>query len=103
MIGIQQIFRLTGVFAAATLLGPQQMAAQSSGSVSMPVVQPLPSKPEPEDAIPVNDAAFQGYVQLLAARARAEGVSERTIRVYTEGLTENPRVIALDRSQPGSS
>lgn len=102
MPGILQIFRLGGVAAAAALLGPQQMAAQSSGSVSVPVVQPLPSNPDPEPQ-GVNDSAFQGYVQLLAARARAEGVSERTISAYTQGLTENPRVVALDRSQPGSS
>lgn len=47
------------------------------------------------------DAGFQGYLQLLAARARSEGVSERTIARMTSGLTINPRVVALDRSQPG--
>ncbi len=78
------------------------MAAQSSGSISVPVIQAIPQE-SAEQAPPVNNAAFQDYVQLLAARARGEGVSERTIRAYTEGLTENPRVIALDRSQPGSS
>lgn len=46
--------------------------------------------------------AFQGYLQLLAARARSEGVSEATIQRMTAGLTPNPRVIALDRAQPGS-
>jgi len=48
-------------------------------------------------------AGFQGYLQLVSARARSEGVSERTIADMTTGLTYNPRVIALDRSQPGSS
>lgn len=47
------------------------------------------------------EAGFQGYLQLLAARARAEGVTERTISTVTAGLTYNPRVISLDRSQPG--
>jgi len=47
--------------------------------------------------------SFDGYLQLLAARARSEGVRESTIQMMTRGLTENPRVIALDRSQPGSS
>ncbi|MBS0483546.1 MAG: lytic murein transglycosylase [Proteobacteria bacterium] len=47
--------------------------------------------------------AFLGYLQLLAARARSEGVSEVTIARVTQGLTFNPRVIALDRSQPGST
>lgn len=49
------------------------------------------------------DIGFQGYLQLLAARARSEGVSEATIARMTTGLTENPRVVALDRSQPGST
>jgi len=47
------------------------------------------------------EAGFQGYLQLLAARARAEGVSERTIASATNGLTFNARVIQLDRGQPG--
>ena len=45
---------------------------------------------------------FSSYVQLLAARARAEGVSEPTIRRMTHDLTPNERVIALDRAQPGT-
>jgi len=44
---------------------------------------------------------FQGYLQLLAARARSEGVSEASIQKLTWGLTLNPRVIELDRGQPG--
>ena len=47
------------------------------------------------------DAGFQAYLQLLSARARAEGVSEATIQRLTYGLTLNPRVVALDRAQPG--
>jgi lytic murein transglycosylase len=47
------------------------------------------------------EAGFQAYLQLLAARARAEGVSEATIIRMTSGLTFNPRVIQLDREQPG--
>ena len=49
------------------------------------------------------DSDFAGYIQRLGARARAEGVSEATIVRYTDGLTPNPRVIELDRSQPGAS
>ncbi|WP_374530578.1 lytic transglycosylase domain-containing protein [Novosphingobium sp.] len=48
-------------------------------------------------------AGFDGYLQLLAARARSEGVSEATIQLMTTGLTPNPRVVALDRGQPGSN
>lgn len=47
------------------------------------------------------DPGFDAYVQLLAARARAHGVSEATIARMTAGLSANPRVISLDRSQPG--
>ncbi len=49
------------------------------------------------------DDGFQGYLQLLSARARREGVNEATIQRMTWGLTLNPRVIALDRGQPGIS
>ena len=48
------------------------------------------------------EAGFQGYLQLLSARARSEGVSERSIQALTAGLTFNPKVIRLDRAQPGS-
>ena len=50
----------------------------------------------------VEDPGFRAYVQLLAARARAERVSETTIQAMTADLSPNPRVIALDRAQPGS-
>ena len=50
-----------------------------------------------------HDGGFSGYLQYLSARARGEGVSERTIAAMTSGLSYNPRVIALDRSQPGGS
>ena len=46
---------------------------------------------------------FASYLQLVSARARGEGVSEPTIAAVTTGLTFNPRVIALDRSQPGGN
>jgi membrane-bound lytic murein transglycosylase B len=48
-----------------------------------------------------SDAGFQAYLQQLGARARSEGVSEATIVRTLSGLTLNPRVVSLDRSQPG--
>jgi len=48
------------------------------------------------------DMSFDAYLQLLVARARAEGVSEATIQRMTYDLTPNSRVIELDRSQPGT-
>ncbi len=47
------------------------------------------------------EGGFQGYLQLLGARARGAGVSEATIAAVMGGLTFNPRVISLDRAQPG--
>lgn len=49
------------------------------------------------------EAGFQSYLQLLAAKARGEGVRESTISQVMAGLTLNKRVIQLDRSQPGST
>lgn len=49
------------------------------------------------------DMSFDSYLQVLKARARAEGVSEASIARMTAGLTPNMRAIDLDRAQPGSS
>jgi membrane-bound lytic murein transglycosylase B len=73
---------LAALLAAAALVAPPlpDAAAQSGG-----------------------ESGFQGYLQLLSARARSEGVSEGTVQRITQGLTLNPRVIALDRAQPGTT
>ena len=47
--------------------------------------------------------SFDAYLQLLIARARAEGVSEATLQRMTTGLQPSYRVIELDQNQPGSS
>jgi lytic murein transglycosylase len=49
------------------------------------------------------EMSFDSYMQILKARARAEGVSEATIARMTAGLAPSARVIELDRGQPGSS
>ncbi|MHA6317458.1 lytic murein transglycosylase [Altererythrobacter sp. CAU 1778] len=56
----------------------------------------------PAAPVAAQDMSFDAYLQILAARARAEGVSEATIQRMTAGLTPNSRVIELDRGQPGS-
>ncbi len=48
------------------------------------------------------ELSYDAYMQFLIARARAEGVSEPTIRRMTAGLTPNMRVIELDQAQPGT-
>ena len=48
------------------------------------------------------DSSFEAYMQQVAAKARAEGVSERTINDILLSLTPNQRVIALDRDNTSS-
>ncbi|MBX7526811.1 lytic murein transglycosylase [Qipengyuania vesicularis] len=57
----------------------------------------------PAAPLAAQDMSFEAYLQLLIARARAEGVSEATLQRMTAGLGPNNRVIQLDRNQPGSS
>lgn len=45
------------------------------------------------------DQTFQSYLDTVAAQARAEGVSQRTIDRVFSGLTPNNRVLELDRDQ----
>ncbi|WP_240330684.1 lytic murein transglycosylase [Sphingorhabdus sp. Alg239-R122] len=51
----------------------------------------------------LTEQGFQRYLRELAAQARREGVSERAINSVMPSLTYNPRVVALDRKQPGGS
>ena len=74
------IFRRLLAFAGAIALAIPAMPASAQGNLS-----------------------FDAYLQLLIARARAEGVSEATLQRMTAGLEPNYRVIELDRDQPGSS
>lgn len=46
---------------------------------------------------------FQSYLQLVSAKARGQGVSQQAIDSVLSGLSYNPRVVSLDRAQPGSS
>ena len=46
--------------------------------------------------------AFQAYLQYVAAKARAQGVSEGTLQRMLGDLTPNDRVIALDRDNVAS-
>ena len=70
-------------------------SALALGSVAAPA--PSQAQVAARDGI-----AFDAYMELLKARARAEGVSEATIERMTAGLTPNPRVIRLDQGQPGT-
>jgi lytic murein transglycosylase len=48
------------------------------------------------------DSSFAAYLQQVAAKARAEGVSERTINDVLYTLTPNQRVLELDRDNISS-
>ena len=54
-------------------------------------------------ALAQDDAGFQSYMSVLRQQALAEGVSVRTADAVFPGLTLNPRVIELDRGQPGAT
>ena len=49
-----------------------------------------------------DEAGFQQYLQQLRAQAEQRGVSRRTLDAVIPTLTLNPRVIELDRQQPGT-
>ncbi len=68
-------------------------------AVPLAIALSLPAGP----AVAQSDLSFDAYMQLLMARARAEGVSDSTLQRMTSGLQPSQRVIELDRSQPGSS
>ena len=48
------------------------------------------------------EPSFDAYLQQVAAKARAEGVSESTLASTFAGLTPNQRVISLDRGNISS-
>jgi membrane-bound lytic murein transglycosylase B len=50
-----------------------------------------------------DDAGFSAFLHTLRAQALARGVSARTLDAVLPSLTLNPRVIELDRSQPGGT
>ena len=50
-----------------------------------------------------DEAGFQAFLQQVRQRALSEGVSARTLDQVLPTLTYNPRVVELDRSQPGGN
>lgn len=78
---------LVAAAASCLALATVPLHAQANGDGEPPGLGALP---------------FDAYLQLLIARARAEGVSEATLQRMTSDLVPNDRVIRLDRSQPGT-
>jgi lytic murein transglycosylase len=71
------------------------MAASSTAPAQLPT----------DSQAPVFDqaAAFRAFLDSLGPRAQAAGVSRATLDAVFPTLTYNPRVIALDRDQPGGN
>jgi membrane-bound lytic murein transglycosylase B len=88
------------LFAASLLVAIGPVAAQEAGSDDAQVVSEQAAAPE-NDPTPAVDPAFTTFVQSLRPRALAEGVKPETFDRETAGLSFNPRVIRLDRAQPG--
>lgn len=82
--------------AAAAFSMPAAPQAEADVAVPGPVVQAAPAGAASVDG-------FQSYLQLVAAKARGQGVSQQAIDSVLGGLTYNPRVVSLDRAQPGSN
>ncbi|MBB5687313.1 lytic murein transglycosylase [Sphingobium boeckii] len=49
-----------------------------------------------------SEEGFQSFLNGLRGRAQGEGISRTTLDAVLPTLTFNPRVIALDKAQPGS-
>ncbi|MEO5706948.1 MAG: lytic murein transglycosylase [Alteraurantiacibacter sp.] len=77
-------------------LGPM---AQAQQTVSQPVVQQVTAG---STQSPAQDGSFSSYLQQVAVRARAQGVSQQAIDRIVDGLTVNQRVISLDRDNLSS-
>ena len=81
--------------AAAAALLATCVGAAEPGRDQM--VQPLPVAADTTD-----DAAFRSFLAALRPRAQAAGVRAATLDAVLPTLTVNPRVVALDRAQPGA-
>ena len=68
----------------------------------LPVLLALAALLGPAVPATSQETGFAGYLQLVAAKARAQGVREATISRMLGDLTPNERVIALDRDNISS-
>lgn len=64
---------------------------------------PLGSAPGPAPVRAQESPGFAAYLDQVAARARAQGVSQRTLDAVLPTLEFNPRVVQLDQAQPGAA
>lgn len=86
------------------IAGLRILALAAAAASAMAQEVPVPTVPATPGDAPATVAAnggFAAFLQVLAARARAEGVREATIHAVIDGLTFDPEVVRHDRSQPG--
>lgn len=104
MIVSLRFILLSGLLFAAAPLPAQEMPApaDAAGQDAPPLSDQPPAEPASE-APSAEDAAFTAFVAGLRARAIEEGVKPETFDRETAGLIFNPRVVRLDRSQPGGA
>ncbi len=98
---------LRGGALAALLAGPA-LAQQAGGVPAAPGqsgVAQIAQTGDPAAATPGAgaEAGFAAFLAQLRARALGEGVSAATLDAVLPTLSFNPRVIELDRSQPGGN
>ena len=73
------------------------------GSVIALCLVALPLSPAGDGRAHAQADGFEGYLQGVAAKARSQGVSQATLDAVLPTLTFNPRVVELDRAQPGGT
>ncbi|CAN5479688.1 lytic murein transglycosylase [soil metagenome] len=89
------------------MLAVAMLAALVPGSaVPQPALSSGPSavpSASPQAGTGVADNGFQAYLASLRPKARAMGIRDATMDATFPTLTANPRVVALDQSQPGGN
>lgn len=78
----------------------QPPAGDVPGADPMPLADPVPTAP-PTQTVDPQQAGFQSFLRAVRARALAAGVTPATYDSVTPGLLYDPRVVRLDRAQPG--
>ena len=63
----------------------------------------VPTSPPADQAIAQSPAGFDAYLKAVGQKAIRQGVSRATVDRVLPSLTYNPRVVELDRSQPGGA
>lgn len=94
---------LAGLASIATA-GPAQTGDPLAPLPSVPSTppSPLPVQVQVHRAAPAALTGFEGYKQVLIAKARAAGIRDATVANVIPFLTLNQTVMRLDRAQPGN-